>query len=121
MACARASLVLVAAVAGSLGACKRAPSVEAPTPQPTLGAVTVTDVTPAEQAPAHLDVGALERALRGRLLATGLFEREGADAATPPGAPKRPVTRVLARVGIDGAEVDGKGLARARAALRLET
>jgi hypothetical protein len=112
--------VAAAALLAALGACKRgAPAVAAP-PRTLLGAVSVNDLTPFDKAPAHLDTDELERVLRSRLLATGLFEGE-ADGGAPPSPTSKPVTRVLVRVGIDGAEVEAKGLARARAALRLET
>jgi hypothetical protein len=101
----------------SLAACKRsAPAVVEP-PRTLLGPVTVNDLTPPDKAPAQLDTRELERVLRSRLVATGLFERE-ADGGAPQG---KGVTRVQVAVGVDGAEVEAKGLARARAALRLET
>jgi hypothetical protein len=99
-----------------LFACKRssAPAAAPPPPLVPLGAVTVRDLTPPADALAHVDVDALGRALRARLLATGLFATE-ADAGA--GA----VTRADVRIGIEGAEVDGKGLARAHVLVRLAT
>lgn len=110
-------LSFFALAAPSFGACKRsAPAVVAP-PRTLLGPVTVNDLTPPDKAPAQLDTRELERVLRSRLVATGLFEGE-ADGGAPQG---KGVTRVQVAVGVDGAEVEAKGLARARAALRLET
>ncbi|HVR02241.1 MAG TPA: HEAT repeat domain-containing protein [Polyangia bacterium] len=96
--------------------CKREPP---PVPKPRLtllGAVSVRDLTPPDEAPARLDVEGLERALRARLLATGLFAVEAADAGAPNG-----VTRVEVRAAVDNAEVAEKGLARAHVLVRLET
>jgi hypothetical protein len=112
--------IVVAFVFGAsltLGACKRSKPANEP-PRTLLGAVTVNDLTPPEKAPARLDTRELERVLRSRLIATGLFEGEADGGAAPPG---KGVTRVQIAVGVDGAEVEAKGLARARAALRLET
>jgi hypothetical protein len=81
-----------------------------------LGTVSVRDLTPPDEAPARLDVEGLERALRARLLATGLFAVEVADAGAPNG-----VTRVEVRAAVDNAEVADKGLARAHVIVRLET
>jgi HEAT repeat protein len=91
-----------------------APAVAAP-PLTTLGAVSVRDLTPPRGAPARLDVDALGRALHARLVATGMFAAP--TDAGPPGA----VTRVAVQVGIDGAEVAEKGVARAQVLLHLET
>jgi hypothetical protein len=99
-----------------LAGCKRGgPAAPPPPPRTVLGPITVRDLTPPDEAPAHLDVEALGRALRARLLATGQFEAPAADAGAAA------VTRVQVRVGIDGAEVEAKGVARARAELHLET
>src|SRR6266851_6814526 len=76
--------------------CKREPL---PVPKPRLtilGTVSVRDLTPPDEAPARLDVEGLERALRARLLATGLFAVEAADAGAPNG-----VTRVEVRAAVD--------------------
>jgi hypothetical protein len=85
-------------------------------PTPALGAVTVRDLTPPDDAPAHVDVLALGRALRARLLATGQFAADAADAG-----PAAAATRADVRIGIEGAEVGAKGVARAHVLLRLET
>jgi hypothetical protein len=61
-------------------------------------------------------VDALGRALRARLLATGLFAGDAADGGAPDA-----VTRADVRVGIEGAEVERKGVARARVLLRFDT
>jgi hypothetical protein len=98
-------------------ACKRAaPPAAAPPAPPALGAVQVRDLTPPDDAPAHIDVQALGRALRARLLATGQFTSDPADAGAP-GA----VTRALIELAVDGAEVETKGAARAHVLVRLET
>jgi len=78
--------------------------------------VSVRDLTPPADAPAHLDVDALARALRARLLATGLFAGEAADAGAGSA-----VTRADVRIGVEGAEVDRKGLARVQVLLHLGT
>jgi hypothetical protein len=88
---------------------------EPPAPRPALGPVTVHDRTPPADAPAHVDVGALGRALRARLLATGQF----ADPADAGGATA--ATRADVQIGIDGAEVGAKGVARARVLVHLAT
>jgi hypothetical protein len=96
--------------------CKRE-TPPAPRPRLTLlGAVSVQDLTAPDDAPARLDVEGLERALRARLLATGLFAVEAADAGAPSG-----VTRVEVRAAVDNAEVADNGLARAHVLVRLET
>jgi hypothetical protein len=101
----------------SLLACKRdAARPPAPPPLPALGPVRVQDLTPPDEAPATLDAQGLARALRLKLLATGQFASEAADAATSPA-----LTRADVQVGVEGAEVRAKGLARAHVLLRLET
>jgi hypothetical protein len=98
--------------------CKRAtPAAPSAPPLTTLGAITVHDLTPREDAPAHLDAAALGAALRARLLATGQFEREVPDA----GDAARAITRVELQLGLDGAEVADKGLARTHVLVRLAT
>ena len=95
--------------------CKRAgPQAPAPPPLTALGEVTVRDLTPPDDAPAHVDVRALGRALRARLLATGQFATDAHDGAGP-------ATRAEIQVGLQGAEVAEKGVARARVLMRLET
>jgi hypothetical protein len=96
--------------------CKRTPAPPPPVPPPALGAVTVRDLTPPDDAPAHVDVNAIARALRARLLATGQFAGDPADAGSA-----GTVTRADVRIGVDGAEVAAKGVARARVLVRLET
>ena len=110
-----ARLAVAALLALASAGCKHAPP-PAP-PRAVLGAIVVHDVTPAEDAPAHVDVAALAAALRGRLLATDQFDRDAADG----GAAERPVTRVEVQIAIDAAEVEARGLARAHVALRFAT
>jgi hypothetical protein len=100
-------------------ACKRTTpaGAPAPAPRPRLGSVTVHDLTPPDSAPARLDTAALEKTLRERLLATGQFETDAARADAGTGG----VTRAVAQLGIEGAEVGDKGVARARVAIRLDT
>jgi hypothetical protein len=92
--------------------------VEAPAAPPltALGPVTVRDRTPPDDAPAHVDVDALARALRARLLATGQFAAGGADAGHEGAA-----TRADVQIALEGAEVEAKGVARARVLLHLVT
>jgi hypothetical protein len=98
-------------------ACKRQAAPTAPGPPlTTLGPVSVRDLTPSGEAPAHVDVEALARALRARLLATGQFAADAADAGAP-----RAVTRADVLVTLEGAEVDDKGVARAHVLVHLET
>jgi HEAT repeat protein len=100
-------------------ACKRTTPAgpPAPAPRPRLGTVTVRDLTPPDSAPARIDTAAMERTLRERLLATGQFETDAARADAGAGG----VTRALTQLGIEGAEVGDKGVARARVAIRLDT
>jgi HEAT repeats len=86
-----------------------------PPPVTVLGAISLRDLTPREDAPARLDVPALEGALRVRLLGSGQF------APSPDAGASQAVTSVRGQLGIDGAEVGDRGLARARVSLHLET
>ncbi len=83
---------------------RRVGEATAPPPKPALGAVSVQDVSPEG---AELDLPALERGLRDKLLATGLFTAEAPDAGQ--GA----VTRVRAVISAETVEVGKKGEARA--------
>jgi hypothetical protein len=76
----------------------------------------VRDLTPSEDAPAHVDVDALGRALHARLLATGAFA-----APSDAESGERPVTRVEVQIGVEGAEVADKGVARAHVLARFDT
>jgi hypothetical protein len=97
-------------------ACKHAaPAAPPPPPRTVLGAIAVRDLTPAEDAPAHVDVAAIGAALRARLLATEQFE------VTDGGTGDRAVTRLDVQLGLDGAEVEARGVAHARLALHLVT
>jgi hypothetical protein len=87
-----------------------------PPPPPLLGGVEIRDVTPPGDSPAALDAPALERALRDRLLETGLFA-----TSAPDGGPERPVVRVRADVAIESAEVGNQGAARARVLMYLRS
>ena len=105
-----AALLLLASIAAP--ACKRAR--RPPRRRRARGWVRSPSAisTPPEAAPARLDTDAIERAVRGRLLATGQFETDAARADAGAGG----VTRALVQLGIDSAEVGDKGLARARVA-----
>ncbi|HVY48296.1 MAG TPA: hypothetical protein VHB21_20555, partial [Minicystis sp.] len=114
----RAASLLLVAGALAAPACRRgAPAAPPLPPRPVLGTVTARDLTPPESAPARVDPAAVEHALRARLLATGLFQTDAARAD----AGGAPVTRAQIAFGLDSAEVDEKGLARARVGLRLDT
>jgi hypothetical protein len=76
----------------------------------------VRDLTPPADVPAHVDVLALGRALRARLLDTGQFAGDAADAGAANAA-----TRAEIRIGLEGAEVGAKGVARAHVLVRLQT
>jgi hypothetical protein len=97
-------------------ACKRETRQASKAPLTILGVVSVRDLTPPGEAPAHLDIQDLERALRARLLATGQFAAGEPDAGAPNG-----ITRVDVKAAVDGAEVADKGLARARVLVHFET
>src|SRR5215471_13299345 len=111
------ALVIAAAVAGCLqaSACRRSAAPPASPPRPTLGEVSVSDLTPPQGAPAQLDVAKLEGDVRRSLVASGLF------AARPDEAGAPVVTRVRAQVAIESVEVAEKGLARARVRIRIDT
>ena len=84
---------------------------------PALGAIDVRDLTPPDTAPARVDAAAIAAVLRARLLASGQFGTTAEDGDGGTSA----ITRVQAQFAVDGAEVDDKGLARARMSLHLET
>jgi hypothetical protein len=105
-------------VLAPLVGCHRGPPPAPPAPPlPALGLIAVRDLTPRRGAPAHIDVDALGAAVRARLLATGQFATPG----DGPDAGAGVFTRARLEVGIDGAEVEDRGLARARVSLQLET
>jgi hypothetical protein len=110
------ALVLLAALAFA-GACRRTPRPAPIPPRPTLGEVSVVDMTPREEAPEPLDEAALAARLRARLVATRLFETAALDA----GAAGGPTARVRARIVTESAEVGEKGVARARVHLWIES
>jgi hypothetical protein len=110
-----AMVALLALGAGDL-ACRRASGPPAAPPRPALGAVVVEDVTPQDAAPVRFDQAAVQQGLRARLLASGLFA-----SASPDAESAGPTVRVRCDVGLEGAEVEQKGLARAAVRLRLDT
>jgi hypothetical protein len=110
------SFRLAALVMVALLACRRSPPPGASPPQappPLLGAVNVIDTTPPEQAPAALDLGALERAMRERLVKTGMFAAGDAGAGA--------VARARITIAVESVEVGAKGEARARVRIRVDT
>jgi hypothetical protein len=113
-----AALAAVAALALSGQGCRRrgpeAPP-PPPKPKPVLGVVSVQDLSPGPEGGSGLDVPALERGLRERLLATGLFAQGGPDAGPSL------VTRVRAVVGAETVEVGPKGEARAHVRVAATT
>jgi len=118
----RASLIapraflIGALLALASAACKHAaPAASPPPPRTVLGPIVVRDLTPAEDAPTHVDVAAIGDALRARLLATDQFENIDG------GAGDKAVTRLDVQLGVDGAEVEARGVAHARVALHLVT
>jgi hypothetical protein len=106
---------VVAATLSALGGCHRHQAPEAPPPKPSLGRVEVEDVTPGEGPRSTLNVQAIERALRERLLATGLFVPVARDAGAAP------VVQVRAIIGTESVEVGAKGEARAQVRLRADS
>jgi len=107
----RAAALALGVLAASAACRRQSP----PAPErPALGAIAVRDVTSAAEGPSHLDVPALERELGARLRASGLFAQ-----AVDGGA--GPVARVRAQVATEAAEVDDRGVARARVGIRIET
>jgi hypothetical protein len=84
---------------------RRGSQSNAPPAKPTLGAVSIQDVSP--EGGSALDAAALERGLRDKLLATGLFAGEAADAG------QGVVTRVRAVISAETVEAGNKGEARA--------
>ena len=86
----------------------------------------VQDLTPPGAVPISLDGDELARALRRRLLASGVVAAAvggdgGTGNASDESAPARPVLRVRADVVLDGAEVPGKAMARAVVHVQLDT
>jgi hypothetical protein len=113
-----AALLPLLGLLTAAASCRR-PGSPAPPPRPALGAVVVRDLTPSEEGASALDAAALQRELRDKLIASGLFAGAAADAGRD--GPASPVTRVRADVAVESTEVGAKGLARARVRVRLET
>jgi hypothetical protein len=107
--------VAVALGMGQGGCRRRAEPPPAPS-RPALGEVSVRDVTPAADGPAPIELSIVRDALRARLMESGLFAAQApaADAAVA-------LVRVRCDLGLEGAEVDEKGVARAMVRLRLDT
>lgn len=112
----RARLALMIAVLLTLAACRRRPV--AP-PKPILDEVMIVDATPPSEDPPKggwPDLVSLAPDLRARLLATGLFASGdgGVGAAAV-------IARARLLVGLERAEVPGKGEARAHVRLQVES
>jgi hypothetical protein len=109
------ALALMGALLASPSCKHAAPAAPPPPARTVLGAIVVRDLTPSEGAPAEVDVTAIGGNLRARLLATDQFEN------TDGGAGDRAVTRLDVQLGLDGAEVEARGVAHAHVALHLVT
>ena len=109
-------LVLMLAAAP---ACKRknTPQAPPPPPIPTLGPVTVEDLTPDQARPpgVTLDVAALSAEARTILARAGVFQIAKTDAAAPV------LARVRIEVGLEDVGAGDKGAARAALRLRIDT
>ena len=102
----RAMVLMTVFAAMAASTCRRRGNdASAPPPKPALGAVSVQDVSP--EGNGELDLPALERGLREKLLATGLFAGEAPDAG------QGTVTRVRAVISAETVEAGKKGEARA--------
>ena len=87
-----------------------------PLPRPTLGTVGVQIVVPPDdKTTPRLDAAPVERALREKLLGTGLFAPSGASPALA-----GPAARLEAGIATETVEVGAAGEARARVELRLD-
>jgi hypothetical protein len=119
-------VALAAAVlALTVGGCKRksgAPAEEAGPPDisPTLGPVTVQDLTPPEALPAgaQLDAKALTAELQKQLAGAGIFSGHAGDGGAGPGLP---IARVRVDLGVEEVRHEGKGAARAVIRFRVDT
>jgi hypothetical protein len=100
---------------GLLGACHRTPPPAPPPPKPMLGAIVVLDAASHGEGEAPFDGASLEPALRARLLGTGMFSSDAADAAASP------VAQLQVQIATEAIEAGAKGQARARVGLRLES
>ena len=111
--------MLALLLAAGAPACKRkrAPDAPPPPPVPTLGSVTVQDLTPDEARPpgVQLDEAALTAEARATLARAGVFKI----AATDAGAPV--LARVRIEVGLEDVVAGDKGAARAALRLRIDT
>jgi hypothetical protein len=79
-----------------------------PTPPPSLGPIDVQIAASADDRTPHLDGTPLEKALRERLLGTGLF------------SPAGPPAKFVARIRVEAVEADAVGEARAEVELALD-
>jgi hypothetical protein len=101
---------LAAAIAGA-GCRRRGDATVTPPPKPVLGSVSIEDRSPTAEGGSELDTPLLERQLREKLLATGLFAGDAADAGAAT------VARVRAVVAAETVTVGAKGEARAHVRL----
>ncbi|MBC8133634.1 MAG: hypothetical protein H7X95_11685 [Deltaproteobacteria bacterium] len=116
------SLSLALAVAGVLGSCRRNKT-PARAQRPGIGTIEVRDVTGNRPGGAALDTDALGALIRRTLLTSGLFENAPGDAVVPGASSpsSAAVVRVKANIGIEFAEVDQRGVARAGVSLNFDT
>jgi hypothetical protein len=117
---ARSTAWLLVLLLAAATACKRkggAPEGPPAPPVPTLGPVTVQDMTPEEARPAgvKLDEAALTAEARAILTRAGVFKIAANDAGAPV------LARVRIEVGLEDVVVADKGAARAALRLRIDT
>jgi hypothetical protein len=108
-----AGAALVAALAAA--ACRRgnAPPPPAPAPRPTLGGITLQDLSPPSQE--RIDTAKIESDVRQALAGSGLFAPAAVDAGGGPTA------RARLSFTAECVEVGAKGEARAQVRLRVDT
>lgn len=105
----RAGAVMVVAAALLPGGCRRGP---ASAPRPVLADVKVSDGSPRDRS-VRVDVDAIQKQLRSRLEASGIFE--------PSGGGNRPGATVRLQLDAEAVEVEERGIATARLRLFIDT
>jgi hypothetical protein len=113
-----ASMLLLAGCLAVLSeACRRrdVAAPRPPPPKPVLGPIGIEDLTPEASVAGPLDVAAVERGLRDKLLATGMFAAPGADGGSAA------TVRVGATIAVEAVEVGAKGELQARVRLHAES
>jgi len=120
MARATFMLALVLAVTAVAGGCRRrAPSAPPPPKLPTLGTVSVENMSPGGEG-ARLDVGAMEREMRTALQSSGLFAPAAGSGGEADGG-AGPIARARLAVAVEIVDVGTKAEARARVRLHVDT